>query len=94
MLVHVATPVDVLAARVQVENVPVAPGVPVERDTVPVGVVGPDAVSVTVTLQLEVCAVVMVRGVHATVVPVECAVGRVTVTVALPELVAWLVSPG
>ena len=70
------------------DNVQVPPGVNV---TVPEGVIAvPVPVSVTVAAQLVACPTMTVEGVHATVV----VVGRVvTVTVALPELVAWFVSP-
>jgi len=69
-------------------NVQVPPGVNV---TVPVGVlVVPAAVSVTVAVQEVTWLMNTVEGVHATVVVV---VRRLTVTLALPLLVAWLVSP-
>jgi len=68
-------------------NVQVPPGVNV---TVPVGVlVVPAAVSVTVAVEVT-WLMNTVEGVHATVVVV---VRRLTVTLALPLLVAWLVSP-
>lgn len=52
LLLHVAVPAVVPAARVHVVNVPVAPVV--ERATVPVGVVGPVPVSVTIAVQTEI----------------------------------------
>jgi len=70
------------------DNVQVPPGVNV---TVPVGVlVVPVPVSVTVAVQDVACPIMTVEGVHATVVVV---VRGLTVTLALPLLVAWLVSP-
>jgi hypothetical protein len=64
-------------------SVQVPPGVKV---TVPVGVdVVPAAVSVTVAVHDVACPMNTVDGVHATVVVV---VRRLTVTVALPVLVA------
>ena len=69
-------------------RVHVPPGVKV---TVPVGVlVVPAAVSVTVAVHEVAWLMNTVDGVHATVVVV---VRRLTVTLALPVLVAWLVSP-
>ena len=69
-------------------NVQVPPGVNV---TVPDGVlVVPAAVSVTVAVQEVTWLMNTVEGVHVTVVVV---VRRLTVTLALPLLVAWLVSP-
>ena len=59
--------------------------------TVPVGVlVVPAALSVTVAVQLVAWLIATVDGVHATVVVV---VLRLTVTLVLPVLVAWFVSP-
>jgi len=70
------------------DNVQVPPGVNV---TVPVGVlVVPAAVSVTVAAHEVTWLMNTVEGVHATVVVV---VRGLTVTLALPLLVAWLVSP-
>jgi hypothetical protein len=69
-------------------NVHVPPGVKV---TVPVGVEAvPAAVSVTVAVQLVAWLITTVEGVHATAVVV---VLRLTVTVAVPVLVPWFVSP-
>jgi hypothetical protein len=69
-------------------NVQVPPGVKV---TVPLGVVAvPVAVSVTVAVHDVACPITTVLGVHATVVVV---VRGLTVTLALPLLVAWFASP-
>jgi len=73
----------VVPARVQVPA-----GVNV---TVPVGVVAPVVeVSVTVAVQLVEAPRVIVEGAHATVVVVGCSPMAI---VAVPELVAWFVSP-
>jgi len=69
-------------------SVHVPPGVNV---TVPVGVlVVPAAVSVTVAVHEDAWLITTVDGVHATVVVV---VRLLTVTLALPVLVAWVASP-
>lgn len=60
-----------------------APLPSVANATLPVGVVGTDAVSVTVTEQLVVCPITTVLGLHPTVVVVDL---RLTVTVVPPEL--------
>ena len=69
-------------------SVHVPPGVKV---TVPVGVlVVPTDVSVTVAVHEVACPTNTVVGVHTTVVVV---VRLLTVTLALPVLVAWVASP-
>lgn len=80
----------VVPARVQVVNVPVTPVS--LRVTVPVGVIAvPAAVSVTVTLQVEVCPT-RTGVVQETVVLVALPV--VTETDVVPLLPEWVVSPG
>jgi len=79
----------VVPARVQVVKVPVTPVS--LRATVPVGVMNvPAALSVTVTLQVEpwftTTGVVQVT--------VVADVLGLTTTLAVPLLVAWVVSPG
>jgi len=62
--------------------------------TVPVGAVAPvPVVSVTVTVQLVNSLIAKVEGVHTTVVLVVCAAGCEMLTVVLPVLAAWIVSP-
>ena len=74
------------------DSVHVAVGVNV---TVPVGVVAPVVdVSVTVAVQDVAWLTTTVVGEHDIVVVVGCAAGCETLTVALPVLVAWVVSPG
>ena len=74
------------------DNVHVAVGVNV---TVPVGVVAPVVdVSVTVAVQDVAWLTTTVVGEHDIVVVVGCAAGCEMLTVALPVLVAWVVSPG
>src|SRR3989442_11860665 len=86
--VHVAD--AVVPARVHVVNVPVTPVT--LRVTVPVGVIAvPPAMSVTVTVQGEVCPT-RTGVVQETVVDVILPV--VTTTEVVPLLPAWLVSPG
>jgi len=70
-------------------RVHVPPGVNV---TVPVGVVGPVAMSVTVAVQLVAWLTNTVDGVHDTVVVVACA-DTVTVRANVPTLTPWLASP-
>jgi len=79
----------VVPARVQVVKVPVTPVS--LRATVPVGVMNvPAALSVTVTLQVEPW-LTTTGVVQVTVVAV---VLGLTTTLAVPLLVAWVVSPG
>ena len=79
----------VVPARVQVVKVPVTPVS--LRATVPVGVMNvPAALSVTVTLQVEPWFTTT-GVVQVTVVAV---VLGLTTTLAVPLLVAWVVSPG
>ena len=86
--VHVAD--AVVPARVQAVKVPVTPVS--LRATVPVGVIAvPEAVSVTVTVQVEVCPT-RTGVVQETVVVVDLPV--VTETDVVPLLPAWVVSPG
>ena len=86
--VHVAD--AVVPARVHVVNDPVTPVS--LRATVPVGVVAvPAAVSVTVTLHVEVCPT-RTGVVQDTVVVVVLPL--VTTTDVVPLLPAWLESPG
>ncbi len=62
------------------------------KPTVPVGVLGvPESVSVTVAVQLVEAPTGTVVGVQLTLVVVERI--AVTVTVVVPELPAWVVSP-
>jgi hypothetical protein len=74
--------------RVQLALVGDTPAPLAVKLTVPVGVLDPDAVSVTVTVQL-LAAPTRTGLVQLTDVLVE----RLTVIEALPELVAWMVSP-
>ncbi len=86
--VHVAD--AVVPAKVQVVNVPVTPVS--LRATMPVGVRAvPAAMSVTVTVQSEVCPTKI--GVLQDTV-VDVALLLPTTTVVVPLLAAWLVSPG
>ena len=67
------------------------PVLPVVNDTVPLGVIAvPVAVSVTVAVHVVACPTATVFGLQVTLVVV---VRRLTVTLALPVLVAWLASP-
>jgi hypothetical protein len=70
-------------------NVQFPPGVNV---TVPTGVVGPVAMSVTVAVHVVACPMNTVDGLHATVVVVACA-ATVTVRANVPWLVPWFASP-
>jgi len=86
--VHVAD--AVVPDRLHVVNVPVTPVT--LRATVPVGVIAvPPAMSVTVTVQGEVCPT-STGVVQDTVVDVVLPV--VTVTDVVPLLAAWFASPG
>ena len=86
--VHVAD--AVVPARVHVVNDPVTPVS--LRATVPVGVIAvPPAMSVTVTVQVEVCPT-RTGVVQETVVDVVLPV--VTITDVVPLLAAWFASPG
>ena len=86
--VHVAD--AVVPDRLHVVNVPVTPIS--LRATVPVGVIAvPPAMSVTVTVQVEVCPT-RTGVVQDTVVDVARPV--VTETDVVPLLPAWFVSPG
>jgi len=59
--------------------------------TVPVGVLGvPVSVSLTVAVQVVDCPTTTDAGLQLTLVPVE---RLLTVTVVVPELPAWVVSP-
>jgi len=63
----------------------------VVRENVPVGVIGiPTDVSVTVTVQVDDCAVVIVGGAHATLVELDLGF---TVIAAFPKLVLCVESP-
>jgi hypothetical protein len=70
-------------------SVHVPPGVKV---TVPTGVVGPVAMSVTVAVHVVACPMKTVDGLHATVVVVACA-ATVTVRANVPTLTPWFASP-
>jgi len=63
-----------------------------ENVTVPVGVIGPPAIEASTTVAVHVVAwlITTVLGLHDTVVLLAL---RLTVTVAAPVLVEWLVSP-
>src|SRR2546428_14118609 len=63
-----------------------------ENVTVPVGVIGPPAIEASTTVAVHVVAwlITTVLGLHDTVVLLAL---RLTVTVAVPVLVEWLVSP-
>jgi len=77
---------------VGVPNVHVPLGV---KLTVPDGAVAPVVVeSVTVAVQDVAWSIAVVVRVQDTVVVVGCAAGCEMLTVALPVLVAWVVSPG
>ena len=78
----------VVPARVQVVNEPVTPVS--DSATVPVGVVAPADVSVTVTLHVDPWLIT--TGVEQlTVVVVVCGL---TTTLVVPLLAAWFASPG
>jgi len=78
------------AVNVQLVVVPKPPILAVQ-DTVPVGVMAvPASVSVTVAVQV-VAALTMTEGGAQTIAVVVILLA--TVTVVLPELVAWVVSP-
>src|SRR2546428_742849 len=83
---HVA--VAPVPARVQLSTV--------VKVTCPVGVIAVPAVdeSVTVAVQDVAWLTTTVVGEHDIVVVVGCAAGCEMLTVALPVLVAWVVSPG
>jgi len=84
--VHVAD--AVVPANVHVVNVPVTPVS--LRATVPVGVVAPTEVSVTVTVQVDPW-LITTGVVQETDVVVTCGF---TTTLVVPLLAAWFPSPG
>ena len=80
VVLQVAVPAVVPAAKLQVVNAPVTPLT--ERFTVPVGVVGEVEVSVTVAVQLVAWLIATMDGLHTTFVVVPClTAATVTVTV-------------
>src|SRR3989442_6680710 len=79
-----------LRVSVQVELLKV-PAPLLLKLTVPVGVLGvPVSVSLTVAVQVVDCPTTTDAGLQLTLVPVE---RLLTVTVVVPELPAWVVSP-
>ncbi len=88
LVVHWATPVVAVGASVQLAGVKLPVSV---KLTVPLGVLFvPVSVSLTVAVQVVGLLTGTVVGLQLTVVAVE---RLVTVTVVVPELAAWVVSP-
>ena len=82
------------AARVHVVEVGVnVPGELDVKPTVPVGVVDPDDVSVTVAVHVVGETMVRVFGTQETLVVVEFSIAGVTLTVVLPWPLACVMSP-